>query len=106
MQDVNDIEKQYLIEITKAQFSCRDEMKKVIATNNKNTILSCAKYITSKSNNLFSPCQFLYSHIYKLDNGLISNIEISTEIIDFSIFDKAINLSNCIHNDFKSKNHE
>lgn len=79
----------------------KELFKKIIETNNKKTIQSAIDYIKSKSNTSFSPCQYLYQRLYKIDNNEIENMVVSDEQFDFSEFDSSIELSNILENEIQ-----
>jgi hypothetical protein len=99
------IDSDYCMELRKkrhaAQYLNRKFITKIIETNNKETIKSAIDYIYSKTITMYEPAQFLFSHIYKIDNNMMKNMIISDEKLDFSELDESINISNDIQREIE-----
>lgn len=93
--------KELIIKQNEVQSINRELFKKIIETNNKKTIQSAIDYIYSKSKTSFSPCQFLYQRLYKIDHNEIENMIVSNEQFDFSEFDSSIELSNLLEDEIQ-----
>ncbi len=80
-----------------AQNRNRNLLNRVIDSNDKELIKKTIDYIYAKSNCLFSPCQFLFAQIYKIEKEIpATDLKIKSITVDLSELDESINLSNDI----------